>query len=236
MQIFLSLLGFFWTLLVKCCTWPYYYYHRLRIRKLFLNFPDNFDELYGTDTRKHGANNYNPTQSNVFNEAVSKVLAIVGGEQFVFIDIGCGHGRVLMLASKFKFKKVIGVEIMYEYCEKAVQNAEIFTAKQHVSPITVDCTDAFWYVQKKWPLDEDVFLFMYCPLIGGELVFANFFNTLQAKLQTSRKKFVLLFVDPPDYLEKLASKSGLCKIAENGMSLHWVERIFFAWQAFGKKE
>lgn len=48
-------------------------------------------------------------------------LPISPGE-FTFIDLGCGKGRVLMLASEMSFARIIGVEYSKELCATAEAN------------------------------------------------------------------------------------------------------------------
>ena len=42
---------------------------------------------------------------------------------FTFVDLGCGKGRVLLIASEYPFQRVVGVEISSELSEIARQNA-----------------------------------------------------------------------------------------------------------------
>src|SRR6478752_3089102 len=42
--------------------------------------------------------------------------------QFTFVDLGCGKGRVLLMASDYPFKRIIGVEFMPELHRAAQKN------------------------------------------------------------------------------------------------------------------
>src|SRR6516225_8353137 len=46
----------------------------------------------------------------------------IAHEAFTFVDIGCGKGRALMVASAFPFRRLVGVEISPELCEIARAN------------------------------------------------------------------------------------------------------------------
>jgi SAM-dependent methyltransferase len=46
--------------------------------------------------------------------------------QGTFVDLGCGKGRVLMIASEFGFRRVVGVEFCAELCRQARANASCF--------------------------------------------------------------------------------------------------------------
>ena len=48
--------------------------------------------------------------------------------QFTFVDLGSGKGRALLLASRFPFRRIVGVEIAPELSETAASNIERFCA------------------------------------------------------------------------------------------------------------
>jgi SAM-dependent methyltransferase len=55
---------------------------------------------------------------------VRNVLAGYGGsyEDVTFVDVGCGKGRVLLLAAEFPFRRIVGVEVSETLCEIARDN------------------------------------------------------------------------------------------------------------------
>src|SRR5712671_3243440 len=83
---------------------------------------DDFDAKYGTDT----GGIVNPWDMDIPDSLVGQAIqyrtARVGAftqllesldirhELYSFIDFGCGKGRALLLASRFPFKEIIGVE------------------------------------------------------------------------------------------------------------------------------
>ncbi len=78
---------------------------------------------------------------------------------FSFVDLGCGKGRVLMLASEFDFRKVVGVEISAELCEVARRNAVAFRPPTRKSGIEVQNADA---TRCDFP-ETDLLVHMYHP-------------------------------------------------------------------------
>jgi SAM-dependent methyltransferase len=82
-------------------------------------------------------------------------------EDWHFVDVGCGKGRALMIAKKFPFQRVIGVE----YSPKLV------TAARAVTGAMVFCCDAADYKFPEVPL----VVFMYHPFDKSvlEKVLAN---------------------------------------------------------------
>lgn len=99
----------------------------------------SFDREFGTDT----SGSVQPAQLGIADAAVREkairylpspprvtrwMLANAGVNpgDCSFVDIGCGKGRVLLLASQLPFRQVIGVEISAELCAVARANAAAF--------------------------------------------------------------------------------------------------------------
>jgi SAM-dependent methyltransferase len=68
----------------------------------------------------HGNHDYAPTTISAFR-AIMNTLNIEGKND-VFIDLGCGKGRVLILAAQYPFKRIIGVEISPALADAARAN------------------------------------------------------------------------------------------------------------------
>ncbi len=103
-----------------------------------------FDRKYGTDTsgylspeelvtgQAHDSLNYgySAIAPSVFHEAFRRwreTLPAVAGriEAYTFVDVGCGKGRVLLLAAEQPFRKVIGVELNPELARIARRNVAL---------------------------------------------------------------------------------------------------------------
>jgi len=102
--------------------------------------PSEFDVRYGVNTDGdidhvtflsdleipsanwiHGAD-YGPIRPGRFFAAISKLA--IRFEDFVFVDLGSGKGRALLLASHYPFKRIIGVEFspqLHAVAEKNIQ-------------------------------------------------------------------------------------------------------------------
>lgn len=67
--------------------------------------------------------------------------------QCTFVDLGCGKGRVLLVASEWPFKRIIGVEISQALVAVARNNARcVREAEPKRTPIEVECCDAATFV------------------------------------------------------------------------------------------
>ena len=78
-----------------------------------------FDLINNVETRKRVINDYS---DEIFDYMPSYKTTVTAPlryldqsdfdlKEFSFVDIGCGKGKALIIASKFKFKEVIGYEI-----------------------------------------------------------------------------------------------------------------------------
>jgi SAM-dependent methyltransferase len=80
------------------------------------------DELSINFESKDGGHLYQPSSSVIFNHAMNNLPSNFGDK--VFLDIGSGKGRALILAAEAGFKKVIGVEYAAELNAIAHTNIE----------------------------------------------------------------------------------------------------------------
>lgn len=123
-----------------------YFSPRRRRRRRAL---EEFDRRYGVDTAHNvevrdldlpariaaSAVRYQPTVN------IEEYLAAlpVSVEDYRFVDYGCGKGRVLLMASEFPFKEIIGVEhaaVLVEICRLNVQRYRSTTQKCKAITVT----------------------------------------------------------------------------------------------------
>ncbi len=162
----------------------------------------SFDRRFGTDTRytpqedtdvqagrpqaRHG---YDPTRADVFRRALGQLA--VDFDNYAFVDLGSGKGRILLLASEFPFKRIVGVEFN-EYLHKIAQrNLEIYRSKsQRCMHIESQCIDAREYALP----DDDLLLYLFNPFDAEILrsVLAN----LVASLELRHRSVFIVYVYP----------------------------------------
>jgi hypothetical protein len=79
-----------------------------------------------------------------------------------FADLGCGKGRVLLLASRMPFREAVGVELNPRLADIASANLSRWREQQEITtPTTVLCADAVSSVPKL--LDGPTLLYLYHP-------------------------------------------------------------------------
>ncbi len=91
-------------------------------------------------------------------------------EDFVFIDLGSGKGRALLMASERPFKKIIGVEFASELTNIAQKNILSFkNAEQKCRNIEAVCQDATLFVPPSEPCVFYVFNAFHAGIVGEVL-------------------------------------------------------------------
>lgn len=164
-----------------------------------------FDKQYGTDTwhqYKLYNNNmkFNPYSTWPYNFRTQPSLIVMFQnlmrnitipENSVFLDVGCGTGLITLLASTYRFKKVIGIEISKELCAIARKNDEIFkkTFKMstEISIITIDA--------RKYQIPDDV-NFIYCANPFNDIVLFKVISNLVKSYKSKPRKITLFYINP----------------------------------------
>jgi SAM-dependent methyltransferase len=128
---------------------------------------------------------YQPTDPQEFRDLMAKVL--IDFADFVFVDLGSGKGRALLIASEYPFREIIGVEIQAELNAIAEQNIERFHPEQQkCKKIKTMCMDAREF---KFP-NEPLLLYLFNPF--PEYVFETVVNNLKRSLaEHPRPAFVV---------------------------------------------
>ena len=130
-----------------------------------------FDAAHGTDTRGYftldavaedtdnpGDTLYEATRPSVFGAALDAVP--IRAEDFVFVDLGSGKGRALLLASDRPFKKVVGVEFSKPLNDIATRNiARYVTPQSSCSDVQSLAMDATEYALP----EDNLLVYMFNP-------------------------------------------------------------------------
>ena len=164
-----------------------------------------FDWRFGTDTRtemgaehfeqylanrKHAVM-YQPSKAGPFLKLMQQLDI---PERSTFMDVGCGKGKVLLLAAsseQHRFKRVVGLEFSRALCERARKNIEIFGQKRNLlAPIQIVEGDASQY---EFVGDENV-IFLYNPFNGT--ILARFLERLRDSLARHPRQIWLLYSVP----------------------------------------
>lgn len=100
---------------------------------------------------------YQPTDPAIFREMMDQVAADLS--RFIFIDIGSGKGRALLLAREYPFRMIIGVELLPELHAAACANVAKLPPDEQ-SRLELRCHDARLFAFPNQP----TFLYLFDPL------------------------------------------------------------------------
>jgi SAM-dependent methyltransferase len=162
----------------------------------------HFDWRYGTDTLRWvgtaalEANTANQSHSAPYRATkVRPLLSLLRRLDLPrdswFVDIGSGKGRVLLIASQYGFRKVVGIEFSKTLCAMARENVDIFCGKvPRTSPIEVVEADATTY---QFHTDERV-LFMYNPFDAH--IMSHLVENIRKSLDESPRRIWVIYNTP----------------------------------------
>lgn len=171
-----------------------------------------FDQEHGVETATHvpvdrlgvesesllGANPYAPTSPKYFREMMAHLT--INHQDYTFVDIGCGKGLVLLLASAYPFCQIIGVELSAELIAVAKRNIETYSrSPQACRKIRCVCMDAVVF---PFPSDPLV-IFFYNSFSGG--VLRKFAQNVARTLVENPRDIYLIYNNPtePDVFDAI---------------------------------
>ncbi len=185
--------------------------------------PHPFDLVHGTDTSgliggqelSSGRWNdlWNTAYYGISPSGLTQMLEALNlnWPRFTFVDLGSGKGRALLLASRFPFRRIVGVEISPELSEVAATNVERFSAPwQTCHEIEARVGDAADFAYPAGPL----IVFLYQPFLPP--VLKRCVKNLARSLEAEPRELYVMYVNP--VYERLLQ-------AVPGLERHW-ERSF----------
>jgi SAM-dependent methyltransferase len=153
------------------------------------------DRLYSTDTggvapppELKGAVFYAASQPGVIRAALASIPHL---EQCAFVDLGCGKGRPLLVATEFPFRAIHGVEYSPVFAAIARRNLIRFAQRwPQRKPVQVHLCDARTYV---YPAG-DLVVFFYNPFDAA--VMQQVIGRLEALAEGSARRLFVVYYNP----------------------------------------
>ncbi|MFZ0417372.1 MAG: class I SAM-dependent methyltransferase [Candidatus Sulfotelmatobacter sp.] len=149
---------------------------------------------------------YQPTEAALFHEMIAALSAQARFDfrDFIFIDLGSGKGRTLLMASDYPFRRIVGVELLPALNYAAQENLSKYRSEsQKCFAIESICGDATEFA---FPAEPTVlFLFNPFPEAGLKRVIAN----LEQSLREHPRTVYLLYHNP--LLEHVLGESAALK-------------------------
>ena len=140
-------------------------------------------------TLKSGADSfgYQPIPYAAIETALKSVHP---GANDVFIDLGCGMGRAVVLAGMGSFRRVIGVEISRELCLVARQNVEHARRCLQASEVDIVQADAGEYSLP----DDATVLLLFNPF--DEPILRRVLDNVRKSLKRSPRALTIIYATP----------------------------------------
>lgn len=152
----------------------------------------------------HG-NNYAAIEPARF-QAIVETLSI-RFEDFVFLDLGSGKGRALLLASEVPFRRITGIEFSPELHAIALRNiAKFNSARGRCAVVESVCGD---FLEFALPLEPSV-LFFFDPC--DERALGKMLARISKSLGAHPREMYLVYVAPTAGKERLLEGSGCFEI------------------------
>src|SRR5271170_1502290 len=187
-----------------------------------------FDQRYGVDTSGliGGGELRSGHKNDVFNTAYygmapSRFRQVMADwlsdgshgaiSEYSFVDLGCGKGRAVMMASEFPFRQVIGVELNRPLAKIAQKNVVSWkTAGRAICPVQIVCQDATEFVFPEGPC----LLYLFNPFAAP--VVKRLIERIEADFAARPGKMDLIYFNP---------EAGHLLEAHEGFELLWTGTV-----------
>ncbi len=194
-----------------------------------------FDVVLGTDTAgivepeveakgdpaAHLAHHYEAVNESGFRAMVESLAP--DPSQYAFFDIGSGKGKALILAARYPFQKVRGVEF-----DAAMHSAAALNIERATGYMDVRCADVKSMVMdaSKFDAYADKSFVLFFNSFGGE-VLARFAERLEHHAQARDSEIILAYLNPTEpqhfdespHLDVLVRTNRLIVYGTNGVEL-----------------
>lgn len=161
----------------------------LRYRTETHRFVELNDLAVPSGNKSH-ANGYMGTRIVPLRRVLQRLKPMLPRER-VLLDLGCGKGRVLMVASEFGFRRAKGVDFVGDFCRVARRNCATF--KRLVDSDTefqvIEADVADYPIQR----EENVF-FLYNPF--DEVVLKRVLGNIAKSLEEAPRDVLLIYGNP----------------------------------------
>ena len=150
---------------------------------------------------------YQPTEPALFREMLDCLIEAnpkIDFREFTFVDIGSGKGRALLMAADYRFRRVVGIELLPELHRVAKENIGKYKSDSQRC-FAIDCVlgDASDFV---FPPEPTV-LYLFNPLPESGLV--RMIGNLERSLREHPRAVFVLYHNP--LLESVLTRSLFLK-------------------------
>jgi SAM-dependent methyltransferase len=148
----------------------------------------SLDDLEITSDNKTRNTGFRPTRARPLKKLLN---SIDFPRNSVFVDLGCGKGRTLVIAAEYGFKRVVGVEFSAVLCKEAKKNISTYLKNQEVdADIEIVESDVCDYEIKD---DENIF-YLFDPF--DDVVLSRVLKNLDLSIEKKKRKIWLIYNNP----------------------------------------
>jgi SAM-dependent methyltransferase len=136
---------------------------------------------------------YQPTEATLFHQMLDALhqQTRLNFADFVFLDLGSGKGRTLLMASDYPFLRIVGVELLTALHQAAQENLGKYRSEsQKCFALESICADA---VEFPFPA-EPLVLYLFNPLTEAGL--RRMIANLEGNLRSNPRKVYVIYHNP----------------------------------------
>jgi SAM-dependent methyltransferase len=139
---------------------------------------DNLSDIVSKEDRLH-VSTYEPVNYYTAGWLLDQLQTT----NTTFLDVGCGRGRVLVMAAAYGFKDIIGIDFSQRLCDQAADVCKGL-------PVTVTCADARIYTIP----DSVGVIFLFNPFDAG--IMSEFIVRVNESLARKERPLKVLYANP----------------------------------------
>lgn len=135
---------------------------------------------------------YQPTEPALFRGMMESMSSLeIEFQDFTFIDVGSGKGRVLLMAADYPFRRILGIELLADLHRVAQANIQVYEAEsQRCFDVESAAADARGFA---FPL-EPMILYLFNPLPEAALI--EMMSNLERSLLERPRTVYVLYHNP----------------------------------------
>lgn len=139
---------------------------------------DNLSDIVSKEDRLH-VSTYEPVNYYTAGWLLDQMKTT----DTTFLDVGCGRGRVLVMAAAYGFKNIIGIDFSQRLCDQAASVCKDL-------PVTITCADARMY---EIP-DTVGVIFLFNPFDAA--IMSEFILRVSESLLRKKRPLTVLYANP----------------------------------------
>ena len=148
---------------------------------------------------------YQPTPYAAIYDALDGLPAT---DRDVFVDFGCGMGRVLAVAATKPFRRVVGVDLVQTFVDRTLENIERAQAQRRCAQVEVRQANVL-----DFEIPDDMTVAHFFNPFRGETL-RKVIGNLKASIERAPRRVTVLFANPADFDKAISGQDWVHLRAE----------------------